>query len=292
MKANFIALIIAITIATWLAPAPTQAKIYNEFLSLSQRHLSPPPLVPVSAPPALTPLGDHLRQLSSRKKGSYLFRITRAKPGRLPDAVIALERGYFKSLGAAKRESKRSGLFRAKPTKVRGHKGYLFTRVFGARNWDLTWLEDGKVYSIGTGTTKTISLKQLRATADGLEHLGREYIGSIYDRNLGDQSAIVVTTDKTVSATIEWTGRCMTPDGIVMSPRGGQTELSLVARQGNSFTFSALPGSPPGSAWTLTGSGTIGPSATSLSFRASGVIDGLSCDTGPIALVLDQRATD
>jgi hypothetical protein len=52
--------------------------------------------------------------------------------------------------------------FGARSTRVRGRRGYLLTRRLGVTTWYLLWSEDRRVYELGTGTPRTVSLRRLR----------------------------------------------------------------------------------------------------------------------------------
>ena len=60
-------------------------------------------------------------------------------------------------------------------------------------------------------------------------------------------------------------------------------------RQGNSFAFDIGDHRLGTAPWDGTVTGTISASAVTLDVRAAGTIDGESCDTGPLRLVLDGR---
>ena len=129
------------------------------------------PLVPTTVPRSLEPAAQTITASPSRGAGSYAIRIVHYAAGG-PDAVIALAGGESKTLKAALRDF---GTFsyRRRATRIRRHRGYVLTRKRGVTERWLLWAEDGGIYSIGTGTPKKVSLKQLRATAEGLERLGR-----------------------------------------------------------------------------------------------------------------------
>ncbi|MGH2958884.1 MAG: hypothetical protein ACRDKE_04720, partial [Solirubrobacterales bacterium] len=155
----------------------------------------------------------------------------------------------------------------------------------------LLWKENGIIYTVSTATDRQISLKDLKTVANGLQTLGREYLGSYYDDN-GGQSAIAVNTDKSIVLNIEWTAPCTRAGGIPSSPRGGYATSSVIPLAGSSFAFNLLPGMPTGNQWTLSASGSVSADAVSLTYRASGTIDGDTCDSGPITLNLNGRAVN
>jgi len=137
---------------------------------LAHRHLHPAPLVPTTAPPSLRPI-DSTLQLSghSRTPGAYALRLVHNAPNG-PEAIIALSRGDFHTLHAAIVDARRAS-FKVRRAGIRGKHGYLMTSTTGDLEYLLAWKEDGQIYEIGTGTTGTVSLAQLKATATGLKHL-------------------------------------------------------------------------------------------------------------------------
>ena len=137
---------------------------------LAHRHLHPAPLVPTTAPPSLRPI-DSTLQLSghSRTPGAYALRLVHNAPNG-PEAIIALSRGDFHTLHAAIVDARRAS-FKVRRADIRGKHGYLMTSTTGDLEYLLAWKEDGQIYEIGTGTTGTVSLAQLKATATGLKHL-------------------------------------------------------------------------------------------------------------------------
>ena len=66
--------------------------------------------------------------------------------------------------------------------------------------------------------------------------------------------------------------------------------MTLLPHQGNAFTFDdrAAPGRD--GAWSGSVSGTISPTAIALTIRATGSIDGLTCDSGTLSFALDRRS--
>jgi hypothetical protein len=153
------------------------------------------------------------------------------------------------------------------------------------------WVEDGHVYSLGSGTPKKVSLKQLRATAAGLDPLEREYIGSFYDQERGDFSGVLVTTRHTVTGHVDWGSQC-TANGTATTPYAGSADFAVLRRTGNAFGFAIPPYLPDSTPYRWEGSvsGTVSPNAIVLNIRATGTFDGSSCDSGPVSVTLDQRA--
>jgi hypothetical protein len=263
--------------------------LLDVYQDLAEARLSPAPLVPTAVPRALSPLDRTLSGGPSRRGNGYSLRIVHYAPGG-PDAIIALQRGEFKTLAAALRDyTKRLG-FHSRSTRVRGKRGYLLTRRLGPTQWWLVWVERGQVYAIGTGTPKKISLKQLRATAEGLEPVEHSYLGSSIDEQYNELGGILVTTQRTVSGHLDWSAQCHTADGFDRAAHAGSADVVLLARRGGStFSFDvAKLGKPAG--WSGTVAGTISESAITLNLHATGTFGDASCDTGPVSLVLDRRS--
>ena len=147
-------------VAALIAPATSSADVVTEYQGLAERRLSPAPLVPTHRTPQPGPLDR-----TSRRRRAGAVRATACGwPTAAQNAIIVLEGGSFKNVKAALPDGKRLG-FKPRRTRVRGHRGYLFTRHLGPTQWLLVWPEDGRVYTLGTGTPRKVPLKQLRATA-------------------------------------------------------------------------------------------------------------------------------
>jgi hypothetical protein len=266
------------------APASASADVMSLYQDLSARRLSPAPLVPTVAPRALAPLDRTISVLGSPRRSGYGFRLVNGAD----DAIIALQGGSFRTMKAALRNETRRLGFKAKRTRVRGHSGYLLTRRLGPTERELLWSEGGRVYQLGSGTPRKISLKDLRATATGLDKLERDYVGTGGDPDLGD-GAVAVSTEHTITIDVSWGANCATPGGMPSAGYGGSAHATLLRRQGPRFGFDIAQFRTGSLAWTGSVSGTIGPDAIVLSMQASGVFDGNVCDTGPITYALDQR---
>ena len=266
------------------APPPASADVLSLYQDLSARRMSPAPLVPTAAPRVLAPLDQTMEVLGSRRRSGYGFRLV----GRRGDAIIALEGGGFGTLKAALRYDTKVYGFKARRTRVRGRAGYLLTRP---KERALLWSEGGRVYEIGSGTPKKVSLKDLRATAAGLDKLERDYVGGGGDPDLGD-GAVAVTTEHTITIDVSWGANCVMPGGQPATAYGGSAHPTLLRRQGGRFGFDIAQFRTGELAWAGNVSGTIGPDAIVLSMQASGVFDGATCDTGPITYALDQRPMD
>jgi hypothetical protein len=257
--------------------------------SLAKRNIKPAPLVPTTAPGILTPLSVTLTTSPALSKHGYALRMVHYTAYG-PDAVIALSRGDYKTVRAALHDLTKPQGFTAKRTRIRGKRGYLLTGHHDVREWELLWSEDGRVYEMGTGTPKKISVKKLRATAAGLDHLERDYVGDFYDQNTGNDFGVVIaSTQHTVSGNITFGGTCTMANGLPGSPHAGQADFFALRRQGNSFSvpFGSDIISPPG--WTGSISGTVSPNAIVVNGRVTGSFDGDACDSGPFTVTADQR---
>ena len=276
-------LLAAGVIVALTAPPAASADVMSLYQDLSARRLSPAPLVPTAAPRALAPLDQTMSVLGSRRRSGYGFRLVSPS-----DAVIALQAGNFSTLKAALRYDTRFFGFKAKRTRVRGRAGYVLTRP---RERALLWSESGRVYELGSGTPGKVSLKDLRATAAGLDKLERDYVGSGGDPDLGD-GAVAVTTEHTITIDVSWGANCTLPGGMPGTGYAGAAHATLLRRQGGRFGLDIAQFRTGDLAWAGNVAGTIGPDAIALGMQASGVFDGNTCDTGPLAYALDQRPMD
>src|SRR5437899_4985983 len=91
-----------------IAPAPAGADALEELSGLASRHLSPAPLVFTTAPRSLTPLESTIQGTTSRRRSGYAIRLVHYGPNG-PDAIVALERGAFKTVKATLRDDRRLG---------------------------------------------------------------------------------------------------------------------------------------------------------------------------------------
>jgi len=269
-------------------PAESSAEdALQVYQRLALRRLSPAPLVPTSVPPSMGPLERTMTTFPSRRRSGYGLRMVHyAAEG--PDAVIVLEGRAFRTMGAALRDGRRLG-FRARRTRVRGHPGYLLSRHLGPTQRSLVWVEDGVVYTLGTGTPRKVSLAQLRATAAGLEHLERDYMGTPPDPDSFSEGH-AVTTEHAVSTLAVWEAQCVAPDGSPAGSRVGSARVTMLSHSGNAFAFDIAQHRVGTDAWSGSVSGTISPGALTLSIRATGTFDGLLCDTGALSFALDRRS--
>jgi hypothetical protein len=273
---------IAGVITALAAPPSASADVLTLYQKLSARKLSPAPLVPTVAPRTFGSLDQAMDGLGSRRRSGYGFRLVSRS-----DAVVALQAGNSSTLKGALRYDTRFFGFKAKRTRVRGHAGYVLTRP-GERG--LLWSEGGRVYELGSGTLRKVSLKDLRAMAAGLDKLERAYVGSGGDTNF-ENGAVAVTTEHTITIDVSWGANC-TIGGMPSTSYAGSGHATLLRRQGARFGFDIAQFRTGDLAWAGSVSGTIGPDAIQLSMQASGVFDGNTCDTGPVSYALDQRPID
>ncbi len=268
------------------APATASGDVLDVYSELALRKLSPAPLVPTDVPRSLTPLDRTVTTFGSRRRSGYGLRLFRE--GARTDAVIVLEGGSFKSVKAALRDAKRLG-FTKRRTRVRGRRGHLLTRRLGPTQWLLLWTEGGRVYTLGTGTPRKVSLAQLRDTAAGLQSLGRDYLGTHADPD-NSSEGFAVTTKRTVTTRVSWEAQCVAPGGAYTEIRVGNARATLVPRQGNAFSYDVAQYQYDSSAWSGTVSGTISSTAIALTIRATATINGLACDSGVLSIALDRRS--
>lgn len=255
---------------------------------LIEEQVAPAPLIPTYVPPAMA-RGRAFIESGWARGRVYSMRILHVG-ARGTDGVIALQRcapvgsaafGTCTGLAATQRYEVRQG-FRSQPTRVRGKPGFLLTR---GPDRTLIWREDGLVHSIGSATPRKVSVAGLRATAAGLDRLQNRYQGSSPDPDSSTE-ALLVTSARFISGRVQWQATCGGPDG---STRAGSAELVLVPRRGNAFAFDiAQATSDLARGWSGGISGVIGPGTVALSITASGVFDGVACDTGALALSIPR----
>lgn len=269
-------------------PATADAQLLDTYQRLAARRLSPAPLVPVTIPRAFRPI-ERSPELGTTIGGrGYAVRLVHQ--GSLgPDAVIEVSGGEFRTVRALVRERRRQGYGAPRRTRVRGRRGYLLTRRLGPKARELAWVERGVVYSLGSGTPRKISLKNLRSTAAGLDRLERDYLGGAADPE-NSSDAVAVTTKQTVTARVSFEAKCTAPGSTEASLRVGTAAVTLLRRQGDAFSFDVATHREGSEPWAGTVTGTISPAAIALEVRATATIDGQACDTGPLSLTLDGRA--
>jgi hypothetical protein len=271
------------------APAGANADVADVFDGLAGRNLSPPPLVFTHAPPALSPLDETLTTAPSLRRGGYALRAFRDSGSR--SGVILLQRGAFGSVRTAFAVYRRQG-FRRRSTRVRGRRGALLTRRLGGiLTRALVWSEHRRVYELSSGTPRTVSLRQLRATAAGLDELEGYFIGSLTDAQERYHEGYFAATNRTVSGSVSWTAAC-TDAGGAPTQYAGTSRVSFVPVRGNGFSFALKDTREDAKPWTGTATGTVGTSSVDVTFRATGSFDGLSCDSGQVSLSLPRSSGD
>jgi hypothetical protein len=279
---------VSLALAGLCLPAPAAATVTDTYQRLAARDLDPAPLVPTTVPPALAPIDRTVGSTPTRGGRGYGLRLVHYGPNG-PDAVMVVIGGEFKTMRALLRDHRRLGFGAPRPTRIRGHRGYLLTRRLGPVTRTLAWREGGVVYSVGSGTPRKISLGQLRAAAKGLDRLERDWIGTAADPD-NSSEAFAVTTARTISIDVSFEAACTPPGSPEATVRVGQAAVTLLPRDGDRFAFDIADHRRGSAPWTGTITGTIAPGAITLDIRASGTIEGNVCDTGALALTLDARA--
>jgi hypothetical protein len=275
-----IALVLAVALLCVIVPGARADDTLFVLQKLSDRRLSPAPLVFTQLPPAMPPYLQAIQNAGgARSKNGYVIRAAHYTPNG-PDAIVALSRGDYKSIKAALRAYRRDR-FKVRSTRIRHRRGYVLTRkLSGPREWILEWVEDGHVYSLGTGTPKKVSVKDLRSTAAGLEHLTGQFLGDYFQpgSNNTDFGAVLVTTEHTVTGHIDFGTDNCTYNGSPAAGHGGGIDLGAVRLNGNAFS------APIGGGWTGTLSGTVSTNAVGLTLHGTGSFNGENCDTGQMAV--------
>ena len=269
-------------------PAVAEAQLLDTYQRLAARRLSPAPLVPTAIPSAFRPI-ERAPELGTTIRGrGYAVRLVHVGPAG-PDAVIEVSGGEFRTMRALLRERRREGYTSRRRTRVRGRRGYLLTRPLAPKSRDLAWVERGVVYSLGSGTPRKVSVRNLRSTAAGLDRLERDYFGGAADPD-NSSDATAVTTTRTVTANVSFEAQCAAPGSTAATVRVGIAEVTLLRRDGDAFSFDIATHRRSEEPWTGTISGTISPDAITLDVRATATIEGEVCDTGALALTLDGRS--
>ncbi len=276
----------SLALAALSVAAPARADVLDTYQRLAARGLTPAPLVPTVVPPRLSPLDRTISTGTTRGGRGYSIRFVREGP----DAVMVVSGGEFRSLRALLRDRRRLG-FRSTRTRVRGRRGHLLSRRLGPLTRELVWVERGVVHSIGSGTPRTVSLAQLRSTARGLDRLERDWLGTSSNPD-SSTGALAVTTARTVTITLDFEASCAAPGSSAGGVRAGQARATLLRRHGNRFAFDIADHRRGADPWAGPVTGTISPTAITLELRATGTIDGEACDSGPVSLTLDRRASD
>jgi hypothetical protein len=202
-----------------------------------------------------------------------------------------VERGTFASVPKAVRAYRRDG-YRPRKIRVRGRRAVLLTRnLDGGRTSVIFWREDRRVYSIGTGTPKKVSLQGLRATAKRLDHLGANYLGSYWAPGTNNTSfdATLVTTQHFVTGIVEWGTDNCTFHGNPSAAHGGSATFVMLPLRSGAFSI-PLNGplvSPAG--WSGSISGRASTPSVDLTIQGSGTFDEEACDTGPMSVSAERR---
>jgi hypothetical protein len=136
-----------------------------------------------------------------------------------------------------------------------------------------------------------VSVRGLRATASGLEHLGANYLGSYFAEGSNNTSfgATLVTTQRFVSGIVEWGTDNCTFNGAPSAAHGGTATFMMLPLRSGAFSI-PLNGplvSPAG--WNGTISGTASPTAINLAIQGNGTFDDEACDTGPMSVSAERR---
>jgi len=268
--------------------APTaRADGFDTLQGLAKRHLRPAPLVFTTAPAPLSDLGATLALVPGIGKGGYGLRLVHYTPAG-PDGVIALGRGEFASVQAALRDFRRDGYTR-RSMRVRGRRASLLTRR--ARETVILWSEDGRVYTLATGTPRKVPVAGLRAAATGLEHLGANYLGDYFAPGTNNTSldGVLVATERHVSGVVEWGTDNCTFNGFPAAAHGGSATFIMLPLRSGAFSLPLDDPvvQPPG--WNGGISGTVSAAAINLSLQGSGTFDEVACDTGPMSVSAAAR---
>ena len=266
-----------------LAPA-AHADGLATLQDLAKRHLRPAPLVPTSAPRPLSDLRATLSTGVGRGKRGYGLRLVHYTDDG-PDAIIALERGAYRSTRSALRDHRRNG-YRVRRTRLRGRRAFLLTRKLGrVRTSVLLWREDGSVYSMASGTPRKVSVRGMRATAGGLDHLGANYLGDYFAEGSNNTSlgATLVTTQHFISGVIEWGTDNCTFNGFPAAAHGGSATFLMLPLRNRAFSMPLTAG------WNGSLSGTVSAPAVSVALQGSGTFDEEACDTGAMSVSADRR---
>ena len=271
------ALLLAALIALSL-PAAAGADVLDTYQRLAERNLKPAPLVPTTVPRSVAPIERTISAGTTRGARGYSIRLVHYGPNG-PDAIVVVTGGEFKRMRALLRDRRILGFRSRKATRVRGHRGYVLTRRLGPTTRELVWVERGVVYAIGSGTPKKVSLANLRATARGLDRLGRALIGGADDPD-NSSEGFAATTARTVTLSVSFEASC------AFTARVGQAQVTMMRRSGNTFAFDIAEHREGDEPWVGTVAGTIAGDAITLDIRASGTIAGEACDTGPLRLTL------
>ena len=138
---------------------------------------------------------------------------------------------------------------------------------------------------MASSKAKKVSVRGMRATAAGLDHLGANYLGSYFADGTDNTSlgATLVTTRHFISGVVEWGTDSCTFNGFPAAARGGSTDFLMLPLRRGAFSMPLTEG------WNGSLSGTVSAPAVSVALQGSGTFDGVACDTGPMSVSADHR---
>jgi hypothetical protein len=252
-------------------------------------------LLPMSFPPGLGPIGQIEVEPGAEPRGHYglLFNhvIPAKHPGGFPttDANLIVH-GYGKT-PLAKEARIAKALYHVASTTVRGHSGVLIKGKHKP-TVGLIWSEGGQLYSVGTGTPKTVPLADLQRTAAGLDRVTGQLKGETPPETgfsatgFGIQAHVVIGEHAAVIET-GWAGECQPPTVGESPPWGGAKTTLALPLAGAAVAFGPAPvtleelARGETAAWTLSVAGSVAPAGGQLTERAAGTSDGRACAIGP-----------
>ena len=251
---------------------------------LAKRHLRPAPLVPTSAPRPLSDLRTTLGTGVGRGKRGYGLRLVHYT-GRGPDADHRPRAGRVRVDARRAPRPSPERLPLAADAPARAPRLPAHPQAGRVRTSVLLWREDGSVYWMASGTPKKVSVRGMRATAAGLDHLGANYGGSFFAAGSNNTSlgATLVTTRHFISGVIEWGTDNCTFNGFPAAAHGGSASFFMLPLRSGAFSLPLTEG------WNGSLSGTVSAPAVSVALQGSGTFDGTACDTGPMSVSADRR---
>jgi hypothetical protein len=272
-------ILVALVVA---APAEAQVAVLDTYRELDQRRLSPAPLVFTTRPRGARPLGNSVSRAPSGTRRGYGITISAGSRGR----VILLERDAYRSLRGFRRDTRRTGL-RLRRTRIRGRRGYLATSRGRPVIRYLVWVEDRRVYSLGSSSG--VSVRALRSTASGLDRLVGAYAGVTSNPDIESEAEAIVT-ERTITTRVTWEGQCTFPGSTEPTARVGTALVNLLRRRGSTFSFDIAGHRREGEEfpWTGTVRGTVVRTGVSLSVQATGTSEGNTCSSGTQTYALNR----
>ena len=81
---------------------------------------------------------------------------------------------------------------------------------------------------------------------------------------------------------------CVAPDGSPVGIRDGIARVTMLPRRANAFAFDIAQHRVGIDPWSGSVSGTISPTAITLTIQATGSFDGMTCDSGSLSFALDH----